>query len=491
MIKTYSRGRRLRLGPVEREVQRILRAEKHRQPGDRGGAQRSSGETAEQVIAHSTVTGLDEQAARGLVRGEKEVIKAARRSSHAGQHVTAVAADPVRPLRETEHTERHRQRLTQRMEVDRPLVSGRFLALTELVLLLGEGGFWIQAFSRDIDSKVPWYGQERLAAYILAVLLPLLGVVAARWTGATWQRLLRHPAPDRQQRRNQRLGAAAALGLLMVVTAAIFSLVRWRFGPQGVGLGGLAIPATWMALAFGAIIVADAIARAFLVSEQAEQDRQRDAAWIADRCQAREAAARRTDADAQWAAAWLALRRRVNTVLNRIQQAVDTGEWIVVAHRATDEHGPDTLVAPALVAQPSGPGQAGLLLPEPTPSAVLDLPEVPMVLRGLRSAVDTLAHYQPPSLRPEDQVEHLTGLLFAALATERPAPAGPSEGGVAQSAGAGADRSGSGTQTGPQGKGDRPTTVPAVSPNGTGPHGPGVAPGPLTPFPDRPSEQAG
>ncbi|MGW0501235.1 hypothetical protein ACWD0Z_39215 [Streptomyces sp. NPDC003007] len=418
-----SRSSRTRMGSAEQEAQRMLRNEHHDEPDNRDGSQSSNGELAIFLMVANTVTDIVRKATRMLARGEKKLARTAGRASRTMQRIKVEAADVARPLRTQAHTDRQREATDRDFDPDQPLVSRGFLAASEVALALGEAFFWANTFSNDIDSTVPAFGQQRLGAYVLAVLLPLAGIIAARWAGATWQRLLRHPAPDRQQRRSQQIGAAVSLGLLASITTAIYALVRWRFDASPANLGAVAIPGAWMALIFAGIIIADAIARTFLVSEQADQDRRHETAWKKDQRQTLKAAARRTAAEERWNAAWLALRSQTHRTLDQVQEALYTGSWLITRHRALDEHGPDTRPAPPSPAsQPARPG--GLLLPRPEPVPVLDLPDVNKALRAVEAAVDTLRAYEPPSLRPEHQLDSITTLLATLQNAQQPAPAG-------------------------------------------------------------------
>lgn len=411
---------RTRMGSAEQEAQRMLRNEHHGEPDNRDGSQSSNGELAILLMVANTVTDIVRKATRMLARGEKKLARTAGRASRTMQRIKVEAADVTRPLRTQAHTDRQREATDRAFDPDQPLVSRGILAASEVALALGEAFFWANTFSKDLDSNVPAFGQQRLGVYVLAVLLPLAGIIAARWAGATCQRLLRHPAPDRQQRRSQQIGAAVSLGLLAAITMAIYVLVRWRFDASPANLGAVAIPGAWMALIFAGIIIADAIARTFLVSEQADQDRRRETAWKKDQRQTLKSAARQTAAEERWNAAWLALRSQTHRTLDEVQQALYTGSWLITRHRALDEHGPDTLSAPTPhAAQPDG-----LQLPTPDLAPVLDLPDVYQALRAIEATVDTLRAYEPPSLRPEHQLDYIATLLATLQSAQQPTPAG-------------------------------------------------------------------
>ncbi|GAA1614313.1 hypothetical protein ACFQY4_26020 [Catellatospora bangladeshensis] len=392
-------------GMVEAWLRKLMQDEVHSQP--REATQPSNAESTVIETVDANATAADSGGRGPLEAGGRRLVTAVQEAAAVEQEVAAVQTDPGRQARDAEHAKRGGESLNRPIDLDRPTVPLGFLMVCEIVLCLAELNFWFETFSTDIDRSVPALGQQRISAFLLALALPLLGVMAARWAGATAQRALLHPAPDENQRRHQRIGASLALSLLLGVCTAVFVLVRWRF-TAGVSLGGIEIPATPMALMFAGFIIADALARAFLVSEKQRQSADRDQAWHADRDRERTAAARRTSADAAWVQAWLDLRGQVDAVLNEANLMANAGAVLITSHRAIDPQGPQSVMAAAVTARPVG--SSGLTVADASMPQLLQLPAGSTVLRHVASAVNLLNVYAPPSLLPQAQVTHLTRL---------------------------------------------------------------------------------
>ncbi|WP_214406325.1 hypothetical protein [Pseudonocardia lacus] len=346
---------------------------------------------------------LDQRAARTLT-SLMDALDAARAADEvAAQRLAAVAAEPGRSLRAQEYVDRQRDRLSQRFDRTLPLVAARVLLGFEMVFGLAEFSFWYQVFTGDIDSSVPVWDTTRLMAGVLALLVPVAGIMAARWAGATAQRL-RHLAPARAERISQVLAAALSVGLLVVVAFAVAALVIWRYGDAAV-LDLLPVPGEWMAAVFVAIMIGDAVARAFLSSEQNVQDTARDRAYVADRKTEMAAAAAKTRTENAVRKAENALVMVVDVTMDRVEQVLGTGALIVLRERA-------------LAGVPLTPAGAAPAEPTTLPP-MLDIVAEQVRLRALSTAVARLG--KPAAGDRAVRIDQLLAVLHGLVRPEPPA----------------------------------------------------------------------
>ena len=322
----------------------------------------------------------------------------------------------------------------QPVDLARPLISRRQLAVAELFFVLAEIVFWYMVFGRDIEPTDPWYSISRIGPAILAVLVPLFGLMAARSAGGSWQRTIRHPATEPAERRFQRAGTAASTVLLIAAALGVFMLVDWRYD-EGVTLGALALPGFWMSWLFAGILLGDAIGRAFCTSELADTDHARAREVAADRARIGALSARLTGDLRGWHTAWNALRFQVDTTMDAVARVVLTGEGMVLAARARRADrpaaSPELAEATSPVQTSRGAERAGYALPSAEQPEHLDLGLLRPVLRALRSAVDLLTEHVPPALAtgvaPREELARLARRVAAleqAAGTGEPAEAG-------------------------------------------------------------------
>ncbi|MEU2092037.1 hypothetical protein [Nocardia beijingensis] len=132
----------------------------------------------------------------------------------------------------------------------------------ETIFVLAEGFFWYQAFSQTAE---PGLNLGQFAAVLLALLVPAAALYVSYGAAKLLhRRIRRHGASDRLTT----IGIGAWLALFLAILIAIMVLVNWRFTPgAGLEFGGVEIPPQPMAIAFGAVLACDLLARTFLVSE--------------------------------------------------------------------------------------------------------------------------------------------------------------------------------------------------------------------------------
>ncbi|TFV66836.1 hypothetical protein E4P40_25010 [Blastococcus sp. CT_GayMR20] len=364
--------------------------------------QPSNAETA--VLSRVVVTAYRRDAgeANDLQAGARQLVAAEAEAVRAQAVRDAVVAGEQaarRRQRADEAGEREARTLSQEIDHARPLIGLRVLAGIEVMLLLAEIFFWYQVFTYDTDDGLSWLSVEKLGAVVLGLAIPMLGLLAARAAGATWQRFLRHPAADAAGRRNQHGAVIAATTILVLACYVVFALVYWRYAPKDgyeATSSAMDLPPWPAGLFFAGLILADAVARAFCTSEAAMAARDRDKKVAADRAEVRVVSDRAVSATAGWHTSWLSLRNQVAVALDGIGQVVATGDLLVLQSRSRRAD------------RPAGTGwaQTGSTWTDAGSYAVptvqlpvhLSIGQVSATLQALTAAVDTLTRHQPPAL---------------------------------------------------------------------------------------------
>ena len=271
-----------------------------------------------------------------------------------------------------------------------PLIREHTLTAVVFVFVVVEFFFWYNVFGADIQPGAAWTDPTRISDLLLAALVPVSGIIAARVVGALGHRLVGgYPSLGR----SVRIGSLCAIVLAGLSLTAVYLLVHARFDASTRPLGATPLPAVAMTLVFVVVLLGDMLARTFLLSEIRAQTR----AWHShlDRLLARAAAANDTHAQA-----WTRLRTRVQVRLDRCERVVAAGARIIGDQRATAGGWPPEL--PNLIwvhrpaHEPAGDAPAD---PPAVPCAdQLQLYGAPLVLGPLRSvadAIDTLRHWPP------------------------------------------------------------------------------------------------
>jgi hypothetical protein len=394
-------------GGAARGVARDLRREK---PLD--GLEAGLPSCAEQLageVVGITAIGQDKSAAAPLQQGTERLVTAAAATVTAqGALDRATSGEQAerRDQRADEAQKREAAALADEIDDARPLIGGRVLGAVEVVFLFAEIYFWYQVFAYRIRAEVGWLSVERIGAAVLGLAIPLLGLLAARAAGASWQRFLRHPATAPARRRFQVAAVVASTAALALACGVVFYLVRWRYTPEGSEAAEL--PPVAAGFFFAGLILADAIARAFCTSEAAEVARDRDAKVDADRAQVKVLNDTVTTALKGWHVQWLGLRTLVVTTLDSIERVVATGDILVLRSRSLRADRPETTGWATAPAWTDGGRYA---VPAVQLPRHLTIGQVPVTLQALTAAVDTLTRHQPPALTGEPSIgKQLDGL---------------------------------------------------------------------------------
>jgi len=417
---------RLRRGPVAGDLTRLARAERRAATTATvpGSSTLGNAEVSVLVSIDDTIAREDARWARHLLRDQRRLIAAAHASQVAYRRLRGAVADPrwaARPVQpppdalsdapEAEtvtldlpevggpvHGARSLAAVTRGAPADRgepfdarqPLIRERTLAAVEFVFVVVEFFFWYNVFGTDVQPGAAWTDPTRISDLLLAALVPVSGIIAARVIGALGHRLVSgYPGLGRQVA----AGTACATVLAALSLTAVYLLVHARFDTSTRPLGATPLPAVAMTLVFVVVLLGDMLARTFLLSEVRAQTR----AWHGhlDRLLSRAAAANNAHAQA-----WTRLRTQVQTRLDRCERIVAAGARIIGDQRAVAGGWRPELPNPVWAPRPAhAPGGDAPLGPLAVPcTEQLQLYGAPLVLGPLRSvadAVDTLRHWPP------------------------------------------------------------------------------------------------
>jgi hypothetical protein len=313
----------------------------------------------------------------------------------------------------------------------RPLIAERTLVIIEAVFVVVEFAFWYGVFSGNVEAHASAFDLTRISDILLAVMIPLSGIVAARVVGGLTHRAMRsYPGIGR----SEYIGAAVSAAVAGLAIAAIFGLVHARFAAAAGTALTVAVfqpPALAMTLVFVVVLAGDMIARIFLVSEIRAQTEK----WHR---QLDRLMKRATRANRNHVKSWLDLRNAVQRYLDTCERVVSAGARIISDERSRNgTTAPSLPAATALVREAHvRDGEHATTGPMAVPSlAQLQLFGVnlaPGPLRVAADAVDTLREWPP--FHQEDLATHVGGMaerlyrLSSASSTQtsREAPAAPS-----------------------------------------------------------------
>ena len=427
--------------------QRARMLHDHPAPGNNG---LSPGELAVLAVVNSSKTKRDIRAGRRLLRAQRAL---SRSAGHA-----AGARLRVRQLERYLPDDERRRTTLRRFEDDdlrqlpthtNRLIARGLLSTAEVLFVVIEFAFWYHEFTLDVDSTDT---AGHVSAGLIALAIPLVGILTARITGGLCHRWWRgHEKPGLPTY----IAAAAALILMLFTVIAIGWLVLWRFNsPTDTALSiDHPMPAKPLAAIFIALIVGDALARTFLASEvHSQKDSLRRTVTNAER-RHRRAARRVQRADDRHQAAWLRLQHRTSIVIDHAARLHEVGSVLVLDHRtgatqgsasptpwfdvfSTSVHTPSTWDANSSNGA-TGNGQhangrtptypSPLLLPYVTLPDFADKNATQVgdpTLRRAADAIATLIAHPPAGTGTPDQVVDALGPLFGRDHT-RSAEAGP------------------------------------------------------------------
>ncbi|WP_306215000.1 hypothetical protein [Actinoplanes sp. RD1] len=388
--------------PVEARRRRILERESTEPPASPGVF--SHGEIGVLVDVDQTLAAGDRKLVRRVVRQLRGLVRAAREADLAWQRLQELTVDP----RWAAHRRRRAAEAEAPAESSRPdrtrragfsedfdphvaLVSARVLLAVEIVFVVVEFFFWYGVFAFGVSPRASLLDPSRLSAVLLALAVPVAGLLAARVLGALGHRaIMNHPGTGRRER----IGAVAAAVVAVLAVVGVTTLVYFRFG-ESAPLGTVEIPAGPMAVIFAVILLGDMVARIFLPSEIRQQTRLRSA----DLEKAARAAITRNYAHVD---AWLSTRARTQAALDTAERVTTVGGLLIADSRSRTGAPP--------VAAAIGQPRTGHAAPAPAPDRhgrmTLAVPDTTLLrlfggplgigpTRVLRDAVDALDRLRP------------------------------------------------------------------------------------------------
>ncbi|SHN44439.1 hypothetical protein [Cryptosporangium aurantiacum] len=307
---------------VERQRQRVLQ----REAAASGGM--TPGQIGVLVEVNSTIAAADAKASRRLLRKQHRLDAADFAAVLAGQRLDATRADPIwrghRRAASNGASDRRTEVFHEDFDPHRPLITSRVLTVVEIIFIVVEVFFWYSIFDDIVEPGTPWYDPSKVGAALLAVFIPVVGVATARVVGPLGHRWLAgYPGVGRKDR----IGAVFAAIAFVLALVAVGWLINFRFDEETAPIGSLPPPALPMAAVFVAVLLADAAARVFLVSEIREQTQERSRVF--DRL-----VVAKTKADLAHHRAWEDLRAEVQTHLDAIERVVAVGARMIADARA-------------------------------------------------------------------------------------------------------------------------------------------------------------
>lgn len=250
------------------------------------------------------------------------------------------------------------ERDVEKFDHNRALISRRTLAGIEVALTGAEFFFWYATFTSDLDRNAGWADPHRIAAILMAVLIPVVTILGARLAGGLAHRWVMEYRGISKRRHT---GAAVGLVVFGVLLIAIFLLVLYRFDGANTAIGSISVPAWPMAMIFAGALLTDAAVRTYLVSEIRDQYRLRSEEFA-------KLAKKLIEANRRHLAAWVALRLQVQIWLDENTRVNAAGARLVTQGEAYwgDPHTVRTVPegVPALMdAEQESKARSGLRLP--------------------------------------------------------------------------------------------------------------------------------
>jgi hypothetical protein len=383
-------------------------------PGDGDGAAGRTSDDAPRPLTNAEVSVLisvgntlarrDRRTGRAFARRQKAVIAAAHASLDATAELELAALAEPRWVNggagegEDEDTagggprRRGKQAFKEMFDPHEPLITGRTLLIIELVFVFVEFAFWYGVFSANLDQGASLLDPNRISDILLAVMVPLSGIVSARVVGGlTHRAITRHRGVGRKEY----IGAAAAAVVAGLSVFAIFSLVSARFD-SATQLTATQLPTLAMTLVFVVVLLGDMVARIFLVSEIRSQTN----AWHRRLRKLRAVAMR---ASQRHCAAWLDLRSAAQMELDSCERIVSAGARII-----SDQRSRRGAVAPRVPAgsgtarrraheEPAARRGAPMAVPSVLPLQLYDVHLALGPVRAVEDAINTLREWPPRS----------------------------------------------------------------------------------------------
>ncbi|WP_280488682.1 hypothetical protein [Nocardia farcinica] len=363
------------------------------QPG--GPTTRSAAEWVADIVARTTGLNIERSAHRKTRRNRNRLTRAVgsyQRHTAALDRFTTETRVRERELRERTYGEHRATDLRTRSNPAVTLISGPFLLLVETIVLIAELTFYYYMFSSDLQADAGWLEQAMII--VLALLVPVAGIAAARWFGASFTTVRGlHAGAVETRTVLAYLALMTATATLAVVCSATFELVVWRYAGQTIpGLTVSHPPERVMATVFVVVLLLDAGIRAFAVPVAARSDAHLAHSIRSDRRAHARLVNAQSKALTKWITAWTALETVLYVLLDDIERSLSAADVHVLAARArvagqSDEHDADSALRPAHDA-----GWEGIRI-----GPRMALPHIDVQLRILDAAFAQLHAQTPPA----------------------------------------------------------------------------------------------
>lgn len=367
-----------------------------------GSNSRSASEWAADVLSRTTGVGIERGGFRKILRKRHRLTKAVesyQRHSAAAERFTTEDRIQARKLREQTSHSNGRSDLATRSNPAVSLISGPFLLLVEVTVLVAEVTFYYFMFSGDLRDDAGFL--ERAMVIVLAMFIPVVGIAFARWFGASvtavrgYHTKLGHPNPSKVVQGNAvflYLALLTSTVFLAVICWGTFLLVAYRY--TGEVIPGLSAhpPAHVMATMFVGAILLDAGVRGFAVPIAARSDAHLRRAIRSDRRREKRLANARSKALTTWVNAWASLETVLNVLLDDIEKAISAADIHILAARSQQPSGPGDETVDRLQAAKGTVSADGITI-----APRLNLPHVNLQLRLLDAAFAQLNDQCPPA----------------------------------------------------------------------------------------------
>lgn len=366
---------RLTSGGTARGVDDLLEKERAR-PADLADERATNAELVAGAIAQSTADRLDTRVARGLGAAIRRLVERRNRYRRARR-----LCEQGRATEGAVQQARQRDRVARSEEAHARSARANFVPpmlarAAALVIGLAEVSFWYLVWVADLEKDASFV--LRLGAVVLALFVPLAGILAAALAGAKIPRLVQ-PVPG-ESRVVSGLKGGLAVAVLGVAAWLTYWLVSWRFEDHS-PVGANEMPSGLLAGVFVLALVVIALMEAFADHERGEDSARERAFRRAVRRQDRLEQGE-LEAETRWSAAAQLLATRIDRALDEADRLVSTASVVVLASRSAREDAPISTPVSRTPGQPLARWAVGLGLQD-------------LEVRAIARAVDALAAHAP------------------------------------------------------------------------------------------------
>lgn len=330
-----------------------LMVKKLREVGSQpGGEPTNDLERAALALQMGAAQRIDTESRRPLVRAIFRVEDAEKRYRKANARVDQFKNSALASglsAYQVEETKRARQKATKEIDGTTAQVPPLVVDLAEVVLLVAEFAFYYKTFGANTPDDAPLI--DRLFIAFLAILVPVVGILSARFFAGAFQHL-RAPREPGSDRTGVRIAYVLIASLLLGASCyATLRLVEWRYKSEAAENFGAVNqpPSTVMAIVFVAFILTDGLIRAFLFPPGKRTSIRRR--WSARYVQALDwwFLRREVAALAAWQKGWFAAKALIEKLKNDADQQQLSATVVILMTRGELGRGSSRLVgAPAL-----------------------------------------------------------------------------------------------------------------------------------------------